>query len=132
MSLARAATSHPCHVDDDFPHAFAAVVLFEGAMTHKTSTAIGALLGHERPDPHQKNPLTIPVAEACRLSGLGPTTVWKFIRDGRLDVVRIAGIKRTLIVYDSLARLLTLASQSTPAPPKRGHPRKIIDAVEAP
>jgi hypothetical protein len=28
--------------------------------------------------------------------------MWKFIRDGRLDIVRVAGIKRTLIIYDSL------------------------------
>jgi hypothetical protein len=96
--------------------------------TQKDSTAADALLVHAPKKPPQQKPLTIPVAEACQLSGLGPTTVWRFIRDGRLDVVRIAGVKRTLVRYDSLARLLAPASRSQPALRKRGRPRKISDA----
>lgn len=98
-------------------------------MSRKTSTAITALLSNEPEDPPQKRPLTVPVKEACHLSGLGPTTMWKFIRDGRLDIVRVAGIKRTLIIYDSLVHLLTPAYPSQPEPRKRGRPRKIINAV---
>jgi hypothetical protein len=100
-------------------------------MTRKTSTAIAALLAHEPEDPPKK-PLTVPVAGACHLSGLGPTTIWKFIRDGRLEIVRIAGIKRTLIIYDSLVRLLTPAHPSQPAPCRRGRPGKISDEAQAP
>jgi hypothetical protein len=98
--------------------------------TQKDSTAIGALLVHEpkNPLPQQKR-LTIPVPEACRLSGLGATTIWQFIRDGRLEIVRIAGIKRTLIICDSLERLLAPACSSGPALCKRSRPRKISDAM---
>jgi hypothetical protein len=93
--------------------------------THRTSTAPGALLVNDQKDqPRQSKPLTISVSQACQLSGLGPTTIWKFIRDGRLDIVRVAGIKRTLIIYDSLVRLLTPAHPSPPAPYRRGRPRK--------
>ena len=51
-------------------------------------------------------PLAVTVPRACELSGLGPMTVWAFLRDGRLDVVRVAGVRRTLISYPSLVRLL--------------------------
>jgi hypothetical protein len=91
-------------------------------MTPTNSTAINALLVHE-PKPNdpssQTKPLTITVPEACRLSGLGATTLWQFIRDGRVEIVRIARIKRTLIIYDSLVRLLTPTHESQPTQGKR-------------
>ena len=80
--------------------------------TKKTETAISAALTDDhksKEPPPQTKPLTITVPQACRLSGLGATSIWQLIRDGRLDIVRVAGIKRTLIVYDSLKRLLTPA-----------------------
>jgi hypothetical protein len=78
----------------------------------------------EKPSP-QTEPITITVRRACRLSGLGTTSIWQLIRDGRLDVVRLAGIKRTLIVYDSLARLLAPTSETESSEyKKRGRPRK--------
>jgi excisionase family DNA binding protein len=90
--------------------------------TNKTETAINALLACDtkpkEPSPQTK-PLTITVSEACRLSGLGPTTIWKFIRDGRLDIVRVAGIKRTLIIYDGFTRMLIPACPSSRTPRKR-------------
>jgi hypothetical protein len=101
------------------------------AMTqmNKTGTATGALLVHELNDQRpQRNPLTVPISQACQLSGYGPTTIWKFIRDGRLDIVRVAGVRRTLISYYSLARLLAPACPSEPTPRKRGRRRKISDA----
>jgi hypothetical protein len=94
--------------------------------THRASTATRALLVNGPKDqPPQSRPLTISVSQACQLSGLGPTTIWKFIRDGRLDIVRVAGIKRTLIVYDSLVRLLapTSGAESSVCV-NRGRPRK--------
>jgi hypothetical protein len=68
-------------------------------------------------------PLLITVKRACELSSLGPSTVWTFIRDGRLQVVRVPGVRRTLITYSSLARLLA----PPPAAPRRrrGRPRKV-------
>jgi hypothetical protein len=46
------------------------------------------------------------------------------IRDGRLVAVRPPGTRRTLITYESLARLLAPAIDAQPAPRRRGRPRK--------
>ena len=102
-------------------------------MTYKNSTTPGALLIHEgkSPTPELK-PLTVTVQKACQLSGFGPTTIWKFIGDGRLEIVRVAGIKRTLIVYDSLARLLELRERLEEPPRKRGPFRKRQVAASPP
>lgn len=68
-------------------------------------------------------PLAVTVAKACDLSGLGPTSIWAFLKSGRLEAVRVPGVRRTLINYTSLARLLSPSSDS-PQPRKRGRPRK--------
>ncbi len=68
-------------------------------------------------------PLAVTVPHACRLSGYGPTTIWALVRDGRLRAVRVPGIRRTLVAYDSLRDLL-----AAPAPPRvrrQGRPRKL-------
>jgi hypothetical protein len=98
---------------------------------HMVSTANGPLLVHKpqqpKNPPPQERPLTVPVSEACRLSGLGATSIWKFIRDGRLETVHVAGIKRTLIIYGSLERLLAPALSSPAAPRKRRlHPAESV------
>jgi len=49
-------------------------------------------------------PLTVTVATARRISGLGNTTLWALIKDRRLQTVRIG--RRTLISYRSLEILL--------------------------
>jgi len=69
-------------------------------------------------------PLAVTVKRVCELSGLGPTTVWAFLRDGRLEAVRVPGVRRTLVSYASLARLLAPAADSALAPRRRGRPRK--------
>jgi hypothetical protein len=51
-------------------------------------------------------PLTVTVAKACELSGFGPTSIWAFLKDGRLQARRVPGIRRTLISYPSLLNLL--------------------------
>lgn len=51
-----------------------------------------------------RDPLTVTVQEARRLSGLGNTTVYQLISDGVLRTVKIRG--RTLVRYDSLKTLL--------------------------
>jgi hypothetical protein len=71
----------------------------------------------------QLPPLAVSVKRACELSGLGLTSIWAFLRDGRLEAVRVPGVRRTLVSYASLARLLA----PPPAAPRRrrGRPRKV-------
>jgi hypothetical protein len=69
-------------------------------------------------------PIAVSIAKACELSGLGPTTIWAFLRDGRLEAVRVPGVRRTLVRYMSLAQLFAPASASPP-PRRRGRPRKV-------
>jgi hypothetical protein len=66
-------------------------------------------------------PLTVTVAKACELSGFGPTSIWAFLKNGRLEARRVPGTRRTLISYQSLMRLL--APDET-LPRQRGQPRK--------
>src|SRR5262249_44347577 len=97
--------------------------------TPKTSTATSALFVHEPKDlPPQEEPLTVTVSKACQLSGLGATSIWKLIRDRRLESVRVAGTKRRLINYESLKRLLTPRDAPYPTSRKPGRPRKITGA----
>jgi hypothetical protein len=76
-------------------------------------------------------PLAVTVHRASKLSGLGLTTIWAFLRDGRLDAVRVPGVRRTLVSYTSLAKLLAPASASPPPRP-RGRPRKSANTAVAP
>jgi hypothetical protein len=68
-------------------------------------------------------PLAVTVAKACELSGYGPTTIWALLKSGRLRAVRVPGVRRTLVDYGSLVRLLAPAT-AEPAPRRRGRPRK--------
>jgi hypothetical protein len=68
-------------------------------------------------------PLAVTVAKACELSGFGPTSIWAFLKSGRLEAVRVPGVRRTLVSYESLARLLLPLSES-PQPRRPGRPRK--------
>jgi len=76
---------------------------------------------HSNKAGNSRDPITITANEACELSGFGPTTIWKFIKDGRLKVRRVPGVDRTLILYSSLRELLTPGpSENTTAPTRRG------------
>jgi len=77
-------------------------------------------------------PLAVTVKRACELSGLGPTSIWAFIRNGRLEAVRVPGVRRTLVSYASLARLLAPAADAALAPRRRGRPRKHSGATVQP
>jgi hypothetical protein len=79
-----------------------------------------------------ETPLAVTVRRACELSGLGSTSIWAFLRDGRLEAVRLPGVRRTLIRYASLARLLAPGAESPPPPRRRGRPRKNATATVAP
>jgi hypothetical protein len=79
-----------------------------------------------------RDPITITVPQACRLSGYGPTTVWRLIKERRLKVVRVPGVDRTLVDYDSLRQLLAPASAEIPPTKRgRGRPRKVTAQPEA-
>jgi hypothetical protein len=66
-------------------------------------------------------PLAVTVTKACQLSGFGPTSIWAFLRAGRLEAIRVPGIRRTLVSYRSLVNLLV---PSATQQRRRGRPRK--------
>jgi hypothetical protein len=78
---------------------------------------------HAAPD---SVPLAVTVHRACELSGLGPTSIWAFLKDGRLDAVRVPGVRRTLVSYASLQRLVAPSADPRPLPEPRhrSRPRK--------
>jgi excisionase family DNA binding protein len=51
-------------------------------------------------------PLTVSIRQVCALTGLGPTSIWALIKNGRLEAVRPKGLRRTLIRYESLRQFL--------------------------
>ena len=71
-------------------------------------------------------PITVTVATAKRLSGLGATTIWALIKDQTLETVHVG--RRTLITFRSLEVLLAPGSQPRPRR-QRGRPRKHGDVA---
>jgi hypothetical protein len=71
---------------------------------------------------HVAKPLTVTVATARKLSGLGNTTLWGLIKERKLDTVHVG--RRTLIVYRSLEALLAPCLTTSPPMPRqrRGRP----------
>jgi hypothetical protein len=61
-------------------------------------------------------PLTVTVAAARRISGLGNTTIWALIKQRKLEVVRVG--RRTLITFRSLEGLLVPERPSESAAPE--------------
>jgi hypothetical protein len=55
--------------------------------------------------PSGVKPLTVTVDTVRKVSGLGNTTVWKLIRERKLETVHVG--RRTLVTVGSLERLLT-------------------------
>jgi hypothetical protein len=74
-------------------------------------------------------PLTVTVTKACELSGFGPTSIWAFLKDRRLEAVRLPGVRRTLISYRSLVKLLAPSAEATPRR-RPGRPRKTAQSKE--
>jgi hypothetical protein len=60
-------------------------------------------IGHNRGPP--LDPLTVTVAEARRITGLGLTTIWALIAKKEVDSVLVG--RRRLVMFASLRRLLT-------------------------
>ena len=75
-------------------------------------------------------PLAVTVTKACKLSGFGPTSIWTFLKDGRLRAVRVPGVRRTLVSYESLRQLLASPDDGPPRR-SRGRPRKLPLSPEA-
>jgi hypothetical protein len=64
--------------------------------------------------------ITAPPREFMRISGLGETTTYEMINDGRLESIKVG--KRRLIVLDSYYRLIK--RQVETPPPKTPTPRR--------
>jgi hypothetical protein len=74
---------------------------------------------------HGAKPLTVTVAIAREISGLGSTTIWALIKSGRLESTCVG--RRRLIVYCSLEKLLLPApSDSSPQRRQCGRPPKAL------
>jgi hypothetical protein len=73
-------------------------------------------------------PLTVTVPKACELTGFGLTSIWAFLKTGRLEPVRVPGVRRTLVSYASLTRLLS-PQHDPPEPRRRGRPPKLPNDV---
>jgi excisionase family DNA binding protein len=52
-----------------------------------------------------EKPLAVPVKRACKLMGVGNTTMWGLIKAGRVKTICIG--RRRLVVYTSLESLLS-------------------------
>ena len=69
-------------------------------------------------------PLAVTFKVAEKISGLGPTSLWKAAKEGRILLKRPRGMRRTLIDYPSLKKLLAPEQAHTPQPRRRGRPPK--------
>jgi len=67
-------------------------------------------------------PLTVTIATARQITGLGNTTIWKLIGEKKLQTVRVG--RRRLVLYESLRALIAPSSDTPPPRRKRGRPRK--------
>lgn len=66
---------------------------------------------------HGQKPLTVTVAVARQISGLGNTTIWALIKSQKLESTQIG--RRRLISYTSLEKLLSPKSPDIAQPPRR-------------
>lgn len=73
---------------------------------------------------HGAKPLSVTLATAKKLSGLGNTTLWGLIKNQTLETVHVG--RRRLITFASLERLLTPSSTPQAQPRRRGRPRKDV------
>jgi hypothetical protein len=79
---------------------------------------------YSHPELHGEKPLTVTVATARKISGLGNTTIWGLIKREKLKSVCVG--RRRLIVYSSLERLLSPSElpYHSSKPRRRGRPPK--------
>ena len=60
--------------------------------------------GISRDQPQHAKPLAVSVKTACKLVGVGNTTMWALIKAGRVKTISIG--RRRLVIYSSLESLL--------------------------
>ena len=60
--------------------------------------------------PEGARPLTVSVKTACKLVGVGKTTMWALIKSGRVRTVSIG--RRRLVIYASLETLISEARRA--------------------
>jgi excisionase family DNA binding protein len=72
-------------------------------------------------------PIAVRIKDACSLSGLGLTSIYALLKEGKLEGLTVG--RRRLITYASLENLLKpgarLLPSSPPTPPIRREPRKL-------
>jgi hypothetical protein len=56
------------------------------------------------PAERRLTPITINVPDAAKIAGLGQSTIWQLIKDGKLDSRKVAG--RRVIPYRALQALM--------------------------
>ena len=87
-----------------------------------SSTKPDTIIAHENASDFVP-PLTITIATARQITGLGNTTLWKLIGEKKLQTVRVG--RRRLVVYDSLRALLAPSADTRRQSRRRGRPRKL-------
>jgi hypothetical protein len=77
---------------------------------------------------HGEKPLTVTVATARKISGLGNTTIWALIKARKLESTSVG--RRRLIVYRSLEKLLSPEPASIASRGRhRNRPPKMVRAT---
>ena len=74
-------------------------------LSDATSEAGGATQVRSSTDAHLREPLTVTIPAALRISGLGRTTIYELIKSKQIRAVRVGA--RRLIDFASLKALLT-------------------------
>jgi excisionase family DNA binding protein len=64
--------------------------------------------GISREVPQGHKPLAVSVKTACKLVGVGNTTMWALIKSGRVQTISIG--RRRLVIYASLESLMLEAA----------------------
>jgi len=88
-----------------------------------SSTKTDTIIAHDSASGFVR-PITVTIAHAREITGLGNTTLWKLIGEKKLQTVRVG--RRRLVLYDSLRALLAPSSDSRPQSRRRGRPRKVL------
>jgi excisionase family DNA binding protein len=53
-------------------------------------------------------PISVPIDDACRITGLGRTKIYELIAEGKLTSVSVG--RRRLVIYESIEALLGAAA----------------------
>jgi hypothetical protein len=79
---------------------------------NRTALALPVLLDTsvELRRPNALKPLAVPVKTACKIVGVGRTTMWSLITADRVQTVRIG--RRRLVIFASLEALVTSKAES--------------------